>query len=345
MINEITLTNFRCFSKSTFEFTDGINFIIGNNGSGKSSLIESIYILGRGKSFRSNYLIDLIQREHKTSFIFATLNSESLLNLGCQIEKSKLILKSNGSSVTKRSSLLDILPLQLITPVSHSLVDSGSSFRRKFIDWGLFHVEHEYRQLWQSFNRTLKQRNQALKNKSNEIKYWDVEFCKYAESINTFRKDYFLQLESIFSEVQSSLLENDLISLTFKSGWNDQIGLQQDLIIHLDRDFYTGWSNVGPHKADLKLNFHKSTRNNLSRGQQKMIVFCLQIAQCLHVKEKINKNPIILIDDISAELDSIHLEKLLKVISESGFQAVISAINDQNINQSLLNNRITVNSR
>ena len=334
MIEEIILTNFRCFAEKKLTFSPGVNLFVGKNGSGKTSILESIYLLGRGRSFRTNYLSDLILKDQESAFLFLNgqLN-EMPLKLGSEIKKSSLIIKANNSLVKKRSDLLDYLPLQIITPTSHELIDSGPTFRRKFIDWGLFHVEHNYRSNWTLFNRVLKQRNQLLKQSNPVLSNWDKEFIRYASQLTESRIAYFDELTEYFLKTQEQLLGTRLVSLGFYPGWNSQVSLQEELERLQERDRIAGWTHCGPQKADIKFEFLNNTRNVLSRGQQKMMVFALQLAQCLHLQDKKKQSPLLLIDDISSELDRDYLDSLFQFIHQTGLQSVVSAIDEDKINK------------
>lgn len=337
MIKEIILTNFRCFSEKKITFSPGVNLFVGKNGSGKTSILESIYLLGRGRSFRTNYLSDLILKDQECAFLFLSgeLN-EMPLKLGSEIKKSSLVIKANNTLVQKRSDLLDYLPLQIITPTSHELIDSGPNFRRKFIDWGLFHVEHNYRTTWSLFKRVLKQRNQLLKQSNPVLSNWDSEFIRYSSQLTGYRAAYFEELTEYFLKTQEKLFGTRLVSLNFFPGWNTQAGLEEELKRLEQRDRLSGWSHCGPQKADIKFAFLNNQRNVLSRGQQKMMVFALQLAQCLHLQEKNKQSPLLLIDDISSELDKDYLNNLFKFIHETGLQSVVSAIDQDKINKNLI---------
>ncbi len=334
MIEEISLTNFRCFSEIQINFSAGINLLTGINGSGKTSIIEALYLLGRGRSFRTNFLSDMICRGKDSSIVFMRGQSLELpLRIGCEINRSSLAIRVNNQQVKKRSLLLDALPLQIITPTSHELIDSGPSFRRKFIDWGLFHVEQSYRQNWSFFRRVLKQRNQLLKTNARETTTnWDLEFVRYAEILNSYRDSYFSELEPFFIQIQEKLLGSKFADIEYYPGWNIKMGLSSELDRLRKRDQLSGWTNCGPHKADLKFLFGHSQRNVLSRGQQKMLVFSLQIAQCLHLWKSLDQAPLLLIDDISSELDTVNLNRLFDVIRELGFQCIVSSIDSDKIN-------------
>jgi DNA replication and repair protein RecF len=344
MLKKIKLTNFRCFTESEFIFSPGINLVTGDNGSGKTSLLESVYFCARGRSFRSNYLSDLVHHNSKEAFVFSELQDKTSLThkLGCHIFSSKLDMRFDGSPIRKRSELLDILPVQVLTPVSHMIIDSGPNYRRKFIDWGLFHVEHAYRKTWSEFNRVLKQRNQVLKDKSSQLKYWDEEFVLHSEKLSLFQKNYFIELEPLFVEVQQALLSEVLSTIEFKPGWAESSSLSEQLHKYHVKDSQYGFTHIGPHKADIRFIFTHSSRNTLSRGQQKMVVFALQISQCLHLARQISADPVLLIDDITSELDRHYLSSLHEYLTHLDFQVLISAIDKSVLDQRQVGNMFHV---
>ena len=333
MIHHLSLQHFRCFSNLELTFTPGINLIHGANGSGKTSILESVYIAGRGRSFRTNYLSDLIHRDNKDAVVYVEgMQKDNRYRIGCQILPSSLSVKLNQKILKSRISLLDFLPLQIITPVSHQLVDSGSTNRRKFIDWGLFHVEPSYRKVWSQFHRILKQRNQALKQNRSDISIWNEQFVNLSHQLNIYHDQYFKQLDKYFMSIQLKLTEEKLATIKHFAGWNKDAGLEHELDRSRESDLKRGFTHYGPHKADIKFDFLESKRNVLSRGQQKMLVFSLQLAQCLHLHASTGSSPIILIDDISSELDSNYLNRLVKTLNELKLQSMVSVIDPSILN-------------
>jgi DNA replication and repair protein RecF len=342
MIRELNLKHFRCFENIKISFTPGINLVYGSNGSGKTSILEATYLAGRGRSFRTNYLSDLIHRDHKDSIVFLQGSQNQLdFRIGCQISSS-LLIKLNNEILRKRTLLLDYFPLQIITPISHQLVDSGPSNRRKFIDWGLFHVEQSYRSNWSQFHRVLKQRNKVLKTKGNDLKSWDEQFIFVANLLHEHRKQYFEQLSEYFVRIQEELIGEKFADITYFPGWNINAGLKIDLDKNRSNDFLAGFTHVGCHKSDIKFSFVRSKRNVLSRGQQKLLVFSLQLSQCLHLKDKTGLTPVLLVDDISSELDKNYLNRLVSVIGDLELQSIISSIEPDNINSERISNTFHV---
>jgi len=343
MIHNLALQHFRCFPDLDLSFSPGINLVHGLNGSGKTSILEAIYLAGRARSFRTNYLSDLIHRNEDNAIVFLKgQQSEQNFQIGCQVLPSSLTVKLNNERLKSRVSLLDFLPLQIITPVSHQLVDSGPSNRRKFIDWGLFHVEQSYRTYWSQFRRVLKQRNQVLKNKGKDLASWDEQFVESSNHLRFFQERYFEELSSYFVELQKKLLGQQLANIDFYIGWNKKIGLKDELQKSKHNDLSRGFTHHGPHKADIKFQFLESKRNVLSRGQQKMLVFSLQLSQCLHLFEKTGLSPIVLIDDISSELDNNFLNRLVTTVKDLKLQSIISAIDEKSINSQLVSNMFHV---
>ena len=339
MIHNLELQHFRCFPNLDLSFSSGINLIHGSNGSGKTSILEAVYLSGRARSFRTTYLSDLIYRDAQHAIVF--LNGEQSVqnfHIGCQVLPSSLTVKLNSEKLKTRVSLLDYLPLQIITPVSHQLIDSGPSNRRKFIDWGLFHVEHSYRSVWGQFRRVLKQRNQVLKHQGSDLSSWNDQFIDYSNRLHQFHASYFNELSVYFDEMQRRLVDQPLATIDYYAGWNKKSGLASELEKSLTSDLNRGFTHHGPHKADIKFSFLSSKRNVLSRGQQKMLVFALQLSQCLHLIDKTGLSPILLIDDISSELDSHFLNQLVTTVSELDIQPIISAIEEKSISSKLISN-------
>jgi len=343
MIHNLALQHFRCFPDLDLSFTSGINLVHGFNGSGKTSILEAIYLAGRARSFRTNFLSDLIHRKDNSAIIFLQgEQSDRQFQIGCQVTASTLAVKLNNEKLKSRVSLLDFLPLQIITPVSHQLVDSGPANRRKFIDWGLFHVEHSYRNVWSQFRRVLKQRNQVLKNDGSDLSSWNEQFFESSERLSHYQENYFEELSSYFVELQKQLLGQQYAGIDFYVGWNKSRGLKGELKRSLHNDLSRGFTHHGPHKADIKFRFDNSKRNVLSRGQQKMLVFSLQLSQCLHLMNKTGLTPIVLIDDISSELDCNFLDRLVTTVSNLKLQSIISTIDEKSINSKLVSNMFHV---
>ncbi len=328
MLENLHLLNFRCFNDISFDLSPGLNLFTGFNGSGKSSIIESLYLAGRGKSFRSHKTSDLIHKTSGSSYLHLSFSAHKL---SIEISRQSLTYKYRNDILKKRSDLLDILPLQLLTPVSHEIIESGPSQRRKFLDWGLFHVEHQYRDLFSRFSKTLKQRNELLKSGSKDLATWNQQFVETSSALNSYRENYLNEVIVVFDQIQKKLNKDYDLSFTYFPGWSSE-NLFKDLDNNLNRDKKYGWTTVGPHKADIIFTVNNSRQNLLSRGQQKLFIFVLQLSQCIHLSEKVRQlTPVFLIDDISSELDINNQKLVCNLLKESGFQSFLTNIDNSEV--------------
>jgi len=327
---ELQTVNFRNLITEKLSFHPKLNFITGDNGSGKSSLLESLFYLGHGKSFRSTHLESLIYTD-ADSFI-VSVKTENNIQLGIQRNaQGESKIKINGAKHTKLSDLAKNFAIQIVTPESFKLFVGGPKERRKFVDLGMFHVKHSFSSLWNDFSRTLKQRNACLKNKVNEtqLTYWTDEFCRLSESIAALRKEYIILLREEVSLWMSIVLPSlmDEINIRYSQGWNNKKELKEVLNINISKEYERGYSLFGAQKFDIKfLIDNLSIEHRLSRGQQKLFLLALTFAQTSLIAKVNRLKPILLIDDIGAELDHSSRTAMFSAIQQLGCQTMITAI-------------------
>ena len=348
-INQLSLTNFRNFPSFNILPAKGLNYFIGPNASGKTSLIESIFLIGHGRSFKDRHLDNLICFDESNFTVFLKLfntTGEQKLGISKFLNKS-LEIKINEEKIRQVSVLAQSLPLLVISPESFKFFTSGSLERRQFIDWGVFHVKHHYSQLWQSFNKVLKQRNAALKEADRQVCLgWDEQFVNLGEKISLLRIEYWKLFIPILESLLKEFLPFELIDIKLKKGWNEDLSLNDALTKSFISDSFRGFTQVGPHRADIEI-YYKGIPaiQILSRGQQKLFICALYLAAGQLLKQISKKECIYLIDDISAELDTYNQSKLIEAINNQTEQAFITAIDESNIkqiNSSLSYNIITI---
>ena len=195
----LEIHHLRNIQHTKIEPVSRLNLIIGKNASGKTSLLEGIYLLGLARSFRSHKAGNYIQEDKSATTLYGKLTiNQSDTNIGFEKSLKNTEMRLNGEKIKKVSEIAKLLPIQILGPESHSLLDTGPKLRRKFLDWGVFHVEHNYFDIWKRYRRTLLQRNSALRTNPKMVTFWDKEFCETAESIDTFRRDYLTKLKPIF---------------------------------------------------------------------------------------------------------------------------------------------------
>ncbi|HVV67638.1 MAG TPA: DNA replication/repair protein RecF [Gammaproteobacteria bacterium] len=312
------------------------NLFYGANGSGKTSLIEAIYFLGLGRSFRSRLHSRIIQHGATHFSLFSQIQCGSqLLPVGMERHingDSRIrIAQENVRSIVEVTRLL---PLQLLNPDSRFLLLGSSKLRRQFIDWGLFHVEPTFLKSWQHAQRALKQRNAALKSHASHtlVRLWDAELEVAAQVLHQQRKAYVAELTMVFSRIiQEFLTAGSAVSLQYKSGWDESLGLNEVLEKSLSRDLQLGYTQYGPHRADLLIRVDRTlpAQDILSQGQQKLVVYALHLAQGILLKQQTGKRCIYLLDDLAAELDTESRHRVASVLSEIDAQVFVTGVDRQ----------------
>jgi len=333
----LQVKHFRNFAELQFQANDAFNLICGENGSGKTSLLEAIYYLAHGRSFRTSKHQRLIQHE-QTAFVLhgKVSHSEQTFSLGLQRDiQADLLLRLNGSSQCKLADFAALLPVQLLTPDSFRLFFGGPKERRQFFDMGVFHVEPEFFPVWQQFSRVLKQRNALLKQfkrYDQQFEYWDQQFVALAWQLQQLRENYIAKLVDAFLHLtRANDLLND-ISLQLQAGWPEKIQQPAELLQLLEQSFQQdlrqGFTLYGPQKADLKLRKATLTVEEvLSRGQLKVLLFALKVAQNNVIGNSGKKQPLLLIDDLASELDATSTQTVFDYLTNINSQVFITAIN------------------
>jgi len=293
------------------------NLFYGDNGSGKTSILEAVYLLGRGRSFRSSQLTPVINLDAQNFSLHAKLENASGLQMSLGLDKPKdgrLKMKRDGEDLRSSAELVRSLPLQLINSDSFLLLQGGPSERREFIDEGLFHVEHAFFPLWQRFKRILDQRNAALKSrkflKPEDLRAWDLELAAVGEDITELRLAYLHCLLPLFKDLLARFLPPMKVTWLYDKGWGDS-SLEEALAQSVYQDRIRQRTHVGPHRAELQLLVDGvAVKDRLSRGQSKLFVSALLMARARLMFQANNEGGMVLMDDLEAELDS-HASRLL----------------------------------
>ena len=338
-LSYLSLNNFRNIEALTLEPVNGVNIVYGENGSGKTSLLEAIYYLSHGKSFRTAKHKSIIQHQHER---FTIHGRKALHDLSIPIGISKSLagetnLKIQGKASRRIAELAQLVPVQVITPESYSLFFGGPKERRKFLDLGLFHVEHDFFFLWQSFNKVLKQRNALLKTKPRnyfeQIKFWDKEFVRLSEQINNLRIAYISRFkQQFFDKMCAELTLISDLEINFYAGWKDSYSLAESLEQSFERDARQGFTSKGPHKADFSFSVSgNSVENTFSRGQLKLLLYALKVTQNSLIESETEKQSILLIDDLPSELGEDTKEKVGQLLVHCRSQLFISSILSESI--------------
>lgn len=339
-IGKLFIQDFRNIESASINFHSDVNFIIGDNGSGKSSLLEAIFYLGHGKSFRSSKVDNLLQHEKSTFTVSAKTGKGCQLGVrkGFDTSVSSTEIRIDGEKQSKFSALAKNVAVQVITPESFKLFFGGPKQRRRFIDLGLFHVKHSFSEHWREFSRILKQRNACLRNKADvaTLSYWTEVFADSSQQIANLRSEYVDELTkelSFWLKIMLPSVSDDIV-IQYLQGWNSKKSLIDVLNQYQEKELATGYSLFGAQKFDVRFVLNRTSLDNqLSRGQQKLFLLALTFAQAKLI-ERVNRvKPILLIDDVGAELDNHSRTLLNNAIAAIECQVIVTAIDKTAVEQ------------
>jgi len=336
-LSRITVTGVRNLQPVTLSLSPRINILYGGNGSGKTSLLEAIHLLGLARSFRSTRLNPVINHELSSCTVFGLVNTDSNQSsaLGISRDRSgEVKIRIDGQNVRSAAELAATLPLQLINPDSFRLLEGAPKLRRQFLDWGVFHVEPRFLGAWQRLQQALRQRNSWLRHGTLDGALqaaWSRELVHASDEIDGYRRTYIQALKPVFESTLAALCDLPELQLSYYRGWDREKPLDQVLHASLERDKLLGHTQAGPQRADLRLRIsgHNAV-DVLSRGQQKLVVCALRIAQGHLVAEARRGQCIYLVDDLPSELDEEHRQALCKLLDLLNCQVFITCV-DSNV--------------
>ncbi|MDX1755944.1 MAG: DNA replication/repair protein RecF [Marinobacter sp.] len=337
--------HFRNLSGEAVAFSPSFNLIYGENGSGKSSLLEAIGYLGLGRSFRISRHQAVCRHGASHFTVFGGLKEgnpgestheqegrlDHRVGFSRQVADKETLLKVDGEAVRSLSALARLLPVSVIDPGVFDIVAGGPGKRRQFVDWSVFHVEPSFAQLWQQCQRVTSQRNQALRNgriDQSLLRVWDTQYVALAGRVTEARRSamgLFQQaFEDLLVEVDTPWVDG--LKLDFYPGWDIRRPLDEVLAAQREQELRMGHTLYGPNRADLKLRFQgRPVAETFSRGQQKTLVILMKIAQGM-VLSRLGKQVTFLLDDINAELDADHRAMLAQKLYDLRCQVFMTSI-------------------
>ncbi len=328
-LSELRISDFRNVEDEVIELGAGWNVFLGANGAGKTSILESAYMLSRGRSFRRG-LRDSLSRIGSSGFsVFGRLHNsdDSEVRLGLARRIGKLEARANSEAVGI-SSLVRRCAVACFEPGSHELISGVAEERRRYLDWGVFHVEQDFFDQWRRYQRALTQRNTVLRDGGGDdyLEPWEIELVATGERITLLRSAYIEALRPILQELLTYFLgELGEARLSFESGWKSGLSLSEALSGSRIRDRDRGFTARGPHRADWSLGFERAPRReHFSRGQEKLCALALVLAQAQLYSMQSGEWPILCLDDLASELDQAHQAEVVDQLRRSQTQVLFT---------------------
>ncbi|MDE2155485.1 MAG: DNA replication/repair protein RecF [Xanthomonadaceae bacterium] len=330
-VEQLRIRGIRCFREASISLDPSINVLVGDNGSGKSSVLEAVFLLSHARSFRSGVKDALLQRGSMALSVFAELRHKDnhICRLGLGREGSRWEAKADGQVVTT-GQLVGKCAVVCFEPGSHALIAGTADERRRYLDWGVFHVELEFLPDWRRYQRALKQRNTLLRSAAvlDEELFapWEAELAQSAQRIDAQRRAYMdLLRPKLRTSARGLLPELGPLALRYRRGWPEEQELHQLLREHRGRDQARGHTTVGAHRADWTIAFeHAPMREHLSRGQEKLAALACTLAQAELYADQRGEWPIVCLDDLASELDQTHQFAVIEQLRSARAQVLLT---------------------
>ena len=335
-ISRLAVSQLRRFASVEIAPEPGLNLITGDNGAGKSSLLEALHLMAYGRSFRGRVRDGLIQSGAGALSVFVEWAERggddhiSTRRAGMRHTGQDWTGRLDGEDVRQLGNLCAALAVVTFEPGSHVLISGGSEARRRFLDWGLFHVEPDFMALWRRYSRALKQRNALLKTGASAaaLDAWDKELAESGTPLTSRRQMYVDRLQTEACDVAKALAPSlGLAGMEFSPGWRrNELSLADALLVARERDRMNGFTSVGPHRADWSIRYDAIPgREALSRGQAKLTALACLLAQARDYAGERGDWPVVALDDLASELDRTHQHRVLTWLAATPAQVFITA--------------------
>ncbi|WP_210448571.1 DNA replication/repair protein RecF [Pantoea ananatis] len=335
-LTRLLIKDFRNIEQADLALAPGFNFLVGANGSGKTSVLEAIYTLGHGRAFRSLQAGRVIRHDQATFVLHGRLEGqEREFSVGLSKNRAgESKVRIDGSDGHKVAELAQLLPMQLITPEGFTLLNGGPKYRRAYVDWGCFHNTPGFFNAWSNLRRLLKQRNAALRQvtRYSQIRPWDQELVPLAEQISQWRADYSAAISAEIVTTCAQFLPEFDLRFSFQRGWDKESDYAELLERNFERDRALTYTASGPHKADFRIRAEGTpVEDLLSRGQLKLLMCALRLAQGEFLTRQSGRRCVYLIDDFASELDDSRRRLLAERLKATQAQVFVSAISSEHV--------------
>lgn len=314
----------------------GGNIFVGENGAGKTSLLEAVHLLGLGRSFRGASFKPLIHHDADSCWVAAQVSRGAhQYPLGIRRHRSgEVVARRAGAPVQSLVELAQSLPIIVLETEGLSLITGTPELRRRFLDATVFHVEHAFISSWRAYQRALKQRNAALRHGTIDADdAWAQPLVEAGEAVTASRERVLRAIQEQFLSVIGRLSPAlSGVELRLRQGWERGLALADALYKQRDSDRQQGFTQSGPHRADVRIMIGgRPAAEVLSRGQLKVVTAALRLAQGGVMYQALNEAPVFLVDDLTAELDADHAERVCGALQAVGAQTLMTTVQPEGL--------------
>jgi DNA replication and repair protein RecF len=338
-LTRLEISGVRNLTSVAIDCSPSLNLFTGPNGAGKTSLIEAVHVLARGRSFRSASIASVIHHDRESLMVFAAFDDEhrGKVNAGVvRHRNNRSELHLNGAVERRLSEVARLMPIQLILPDSSALILGAPTERRRFLDWGTFHVEPAYLDRLRDYQRVLQQRNALLKSRrdaipdfSRQLLSWTRRLVTLGDQVDASRRAYLDAIGPVILSKLDELASGFAVALSYRPGWREGESLENCLGEGEARDVKSGVTHYGPHRADLRVMIGEElAADTLSRGQAKIVASAFRLAQAALTSEIAGRRSLFLIDDIGAELDADHNARFFRALKAMNSQVFATATSE-----------------
>lgn len=310
----------------------GLNVLAGENGAGKTSLLEAIHLLATGRSFRTRQLAPVLA--HGASVLQVTGSIQGPRDpapypVGIRRSARETAVRIRGQQVAGLAEVARLMPVQVVHPDSHLLVSGPPAQRRAFLDWGAFHREGGFHGVWQRYRRLLQQRNAALRSGGDvrAVRAWDEALAAAGQQLDDLRRGYLGVLREALADLNREWPTQGVLGCEYRRGWSSGVSLGEALERDEARDRRAGFTHAGPHRAEVIWKLDDRVAGEVaSRGQQKALVLRLKLAQARVLRAEAGVAPMMLVDDLPSELDTGHREQMMGLLRALQAQVFVTTI-------------------
>ncbi len=344
-INRLCLKNYRNIDFADLKLKDGVNVFYGNNGNGKTNLLESVYMCSTGRSHRTHNDRELIGFNHEAAHIQIYINKKNITDrIDIHLKKDKKKGAAvNNLPITKLGELFGVLNTVIFTPEDLALIKSGPSERRRFMDIELCQISNVYYYELQQYYKVLKQRNNLLKilQKDNKlidtIFVWDEQLVNFGEKIIKKRENFINAINKISSKIYKDITGGEeRLDILYKKNVSEN-EFKNKIKKNTEKDIFLGSTSYGPHKDDIFFLINKMNAKEYgSQGQQRCAVLSAKLAEIELIKARMNRRPVLLLDDVLSELDKKRQNYLIR--SVKNIQTIITCTHIDDIIEKMADN-------